>query len=171
MTDHDFLKLIKSTSIKMAIIGIGISAFGIFVVWLGLSGADPEMQQMSTSTIVILSIFGGLFLLVGLLLIILPVRASLNIKNGKHKLLNAIQENDTAYALWIYEYVTKVRSGPASNTDHKIWIMCADKNHFSIDVKKNKAQEVIDYLVTKFPDAVIGYTKEIEEEYNKKVPS
>lgn len=150
----------------MGIIGSAILAFGLFIIWLGVSRKDTEISQGGLITLLV---FAGIFVLAGLLLLIVPIRASLNMKNGKHPLVNAITQNDTQYVLWMYEYITRVRSGPATRTDHKIWILCRDRKHFSVDVKKSKAQEVIDYLSLKFPSAVVGYTKELEDEYYRKV--
>jgi hypothetical protein len=166
MQDKDFIKLMTKTGTKMLIIGFSITAFAVFMIWLAMSGADSEMTQ---GTMIGLLIFAGIFLLVGLLMIIMPLNTSSKIKNGKHGLVNALLNNDANYIVWYYEHIINVKSGPAKNSAHKIWIYSADDKHYSVDVKKTQVSEVIQYLGSKFPTATAGYTAEIEKDYRARM--
>ncbi len=169
MQDADFLKMINRSAIKMGIIGFFVLAFGLFMVWLFFSGADPEAQELGTAGKVTGFIFAGIFILVGLLMLLIPIRASLKIKQGKHPLVNAVTSNDPAYILWYYEHITHVKSGPARNTAHTIWMLGRDKKQYTLGVKKGKVEEIFNYLASKFPNALVGYSKELETAYEQKV--
>ena len=99
MNDDSFIKQLTKTGTKMLIIGLSISAFAVFMIWLALSGADSEMTQ---GTFIGLMIFAGIFLLVGLFMIFLPLSTSMKIKNGKNGLVNSIRNNDSTYIAWYY---------------------------------------------------------------------
>lgn len=169
MNDQEFLKLINKTSRRNLIIGICITAFAGFMFWLGLSGADSEMASMSKGGIITFYVFAGVFLAVGLLMIVIAVRTKSKIKNGSHPLVNAIEKSGSDYVLWFYEYVVEASAGPAKNTGHSIWIRCTDKKQYTINVKKNMVQDALAYLSAKFPNALVGYSKEIETEYKRKL--
>lgn len=166
MNDDSFIKLLTKTGTKMLIIGLSISAFAVFMIWLGLSGADSEMTQ---GTFIGLMIFAGIFLLVGLFMILMPLNTSMKIKNGKHGLVNSIRNNDSSYIVWFYEHIINVKSGPAKNSAHKIWLYSVDDKHYSVDVKKTQVPEVMQYLGSKFPGATVGYTAEIEKDYRARM--
>lgn len=168
MTDQDFIRMFKRSGTKMLIIGVSIFLFGVFLIWLVASGADSEMEPGS-GTAIAMWIFGSIVALLGVLMMALPVVASSRIKNGKHKLINAVLQNDTGYALWIYEHVIRVKSGPASNTNHQVWIMARDKKQYQLGCKKAKVAEVITYLAGKFPDAILGHSPELESQYHQKL--
>lgn len=167
MQDDEFFKMFNRSGVKMGIIGFFILLFAVFIMWIAGSDADPEMEDMSTSGKAILWSFAGLFALVGLLLIGLPVVAVIKQRNGKHLLSNAIRLGDQSYILWFYEHITEVRSGPAKNTNHRIWMMARDRKQYSMEVKKARVQEVLAYLQLKFPTAMIGYTKEMEAAFDE----
>ena len=169
MNDQEFLKLINKTTRRNLIIGVFITAFAGFMFWLGLSGADSEMASMSKGGIITFYVFAGVFLAVGFLMIVIAVRAKSKIKNGSHPLVNAIEKGGSDYVLWFYEYVVEASAGPAKNTGHSIWIRCADKKQYTINVKKGMVQDALSYLSNKFPNALVGYSKDLEKAYKERV--
>lgn len=169
MQDSDFIKMISRSGRKMGIIGFFILAFGGFMVWLFVSGADSEAEKMSTGGKITGMVFAGIFIVVGLLMLVISINTSLKIKGGKHPLVNAIQSNDPGFILWYYEHITHVKSGPARNTAHNIWLMSNTKKQYTISIKKGKVEEMFAYLATKFPTALVGYSKELESAYEQKL--
>jgi hypothetical protein len=169
MNDQEFLKLVNKTTRRNLIIGIFITALGGFMLWLGLSGVDSEMASMSKGGIIAFYVFTGIFLAVGLLMISIAVRAKSKIKNGSHPLVNAIEKSGSDYVIWFYEYVVEASAGPAKNTGHSIWIRCADKKQYTINVKKGMVQDALSYLSNKFPNALVGYSKDLEKAYKERL--
>lgn len=164
MNDQDFLKLINKSGVKNIIIGIFILAFGAFIIWLQASGVDKQGTTVAGS--VVLYTLAGLCLLIGFMLIYLPVKASSQIKNGKHPLVNAINNNDSGYVIWFYEYVVQVKGG---GTAHQVWVYGQDKKRYTISTKRVKTTDVLEYLAGKFPSAMCGYSKELEAAYKQKI--
>lgn len=166
ITDQQFIKLINKSTIKNTLIGFGILAFGLFIIWLGMSGVDSEMDKMSTGGQITLYVFAAIFVLAGFLVMFIPLKNSWQIKKGKHPLINAIQNNDQHYVKWFYEHVIHVKSsGIKSGTNHQIWMMCKGKKQIVISISKDQAAEVISYLSDKFPYAMKGWTEEYQKIY------
>lgn len=165
MQDAEFLKMYNRSGIKMAIIGVFILALGLFMIWMSVSGADPEAKDIPIGGTIALWVFAIIFALVGLLMIWLPIKTSMNQKKGKDPITNAIQSGDSGFILWFYEYVAEVKSGAAKNTAHRIFMFSRDNKQYSMDVKKARVQDVLSYLQSKFPQAMMGYTPEMEAAY------
>jgi len=169
MQDSDFIKMIAKTGRRMGIIGFFILAFAVLMAWIFFSGVDSESEGMGTGGKITGLIFVLLFVFVGILMLVISIRTSSKIRQGKHPLINALSGNGDPYILWYYEHVTHVKSGPAKNTAHNIWLLGRDKKQYTINVKKGKVEEAFDYLATKFPNAMVGYSKEMEAAYNEQV--
>lgn len=164
MTDQDFIKLLSKTSRKSFIIGLFILAFGAFMIWLDLSGVDKK--GISGSGKIVLYVFAGLFIAVGLLMVVRHLKNTSKIKNGEHALINAVNGTNDHYVLWFYENIIQVRGG---GTAHQIFIFGKDKKNYNVNVAKAKVPEMLQYLNFKFPGALKGYSKELQAEYNNLV--
>lgn len=160
MTDQDFIKLLHKTGRKSFIIGICIAAFGAFMIWLSVSGIDK--QGLSSGGKIALYIFSGLFILIGLLMVFIHLKNSSKIKSGEHGLVNSINGSDQTYVLWFYENIVHVKGG---GTAHQIFIFGRDKKQYNIGLPKSKVPEALHYLNFKFPNALQGFSKEIQAQY------
>jgi hypothetical protein len=161
MEIKDFKKVIGKSNTKNIIVGSGIFLFGIFIVWLILSGADSEMDDMGVGGMVVLWILAGLCLLFGGVLIINPIRSFMQVKSGKHPVVHAIESGNKGFIVWIYENITQVQGG---GSDHQIWAFTEDGKKLILSIKGKRVQEVINYLSQQFPNAVVGWTEDIEEQ-------
>lgn len=156
-----FKKVIGKSNVKNIIVGSGIFLFGIFIAWLILSGADSEMEDMGTARMVVLWVLAGLCLLFGGVLIINPIRSFMQIKNGKHPVVQAIETGNQGFIIWVYEHITTVQGG---GSDHQVWAFSEDGKKFILSIKGKRVKEVMEYLSQQFPQATFGWTEEIEQQ-------
>lgn len=154
----EFKKMITKSDKKNIIVGSGIFLFGVFIVWLVLSGADSEADEIGTGGMIVLWSLVGCCLLFGGVLIINPIKSYFSVKSGKHPLVNAIQSGDKGYLVWIYEHVTSVQGG---GTDHRIYIYNRDGKMTNLALKQKRIQPTIAFLAEQFPNAVLGYSDDI----------
>lgn len=158
---NDFKKIIGKSNTKNIIIGSGIFLFGIFIVWLVLSGADSEMDDIGTGGMVVIWILAALCLLFGGVLIINPIRSYAQVKSGKHPIIHAINSGDKGYLVWIYEHITQVQGG---GSDHQVWAFSGSGKKFILSIKAKPVQEVIGFLSKEFPNAVLGWSEDMEKQ-------
>jgi hypothetical protein len=164
MTLDEFKKTIARSIIKNTIVGSGIFLFGVFIAWLILSGADPE--PMSVGGLIVLWVLAVICLFVGFCIVFFPVKAAADVRKGRHEVVRAIQQGDSSYVLWFYEYITQVKNG---GSDHQVWIFGKDGRRFTIATNAKKAKEILEYLHQQFPPALYGYSKEFELLYEQKL--
>ena len=166
ITNEEFITSLTKSGKKHAIIGICIFIFGAFIIWLALSGVDSSADDMGTGGKIVLWVLALLCVFIGLLLVFKQMKTSSQIKNGKHPLINAINQNDASYLLWVYENVVNVKGG---GSNHQVWAVAKGGNRYTIEAKKDKIEGIINYLASKFPQAEVGYSKEIEIEISKQI--
>ena len=157
---NGFKKAISKSVVKNVIVGGGIFLFGVFIAWLVLSGADSEMKDITIGGLIVIWVLAGLCLFFGFFITFQHIRNHLKVKKGDHPLVNAIEQGNKGYLIWIYEYVTQVQGG---GSDHQIWAFSQDGEKHILSLKKKRIGEVMDYLSKEFPNAVVGYSEEIRD--------
>ncbi len=161
MTDAEFKQLLKVSSLKMKLIGVLLTTFGLLLVWM-LTTDDPEALKNTPLAEEIflwsLTIFVSVL---GLFTIYRNVRNSYEIKRGKHPLLKAIANQDQNYVLWFYLSEAKVNHGEI----YQIMIHSSDGRRLAIPSFLSKRKHILNYLRKKFPNALEGQTNENAERY------
>lgn len=160
MTNEEFLKLIAKSGSKQMVGGIIMIVIGLLIGVGTIFGGD----EVGTGGIVFLWILTGICLLVAVITIRKSTKTSSQIKNGQHPLANAIQNGDKSYVLWIYEQII---TSSGINAAHQIWICYPNKKFDTISVKGAVAQDLLQYLADKFPNALVGYTPENQKRYKE----
>ena len=155
-----FRKAISKSFVKNIIIGTCITAFGGFIAWLILSGADSEMDDIPAGGMIVIWTLAGLCFFFGGLITFKHVREAFALRSGKHPVLSAIKNGDKGYLVWIYENVISVQGG---GSDHQIWSYSHDGKQHIMSIKGKRVKEVIKFLQEQFPNAVMGYSDEIRE--------
>lgn len=168
ISNEEFIKSMTKSGKKHAIIGICIFLFGVFIIWLGLSGVDKSADEMGTGGKIVLWVLALLCLFMGFLLVFKQMKTTSQVKGGKHPLVNAINQNDGTYLLWIYENVVHVKGG---GSNHQVWAVGKEGKRYTIEAKKDKIEGIINYLGNKFPQALVGYSKEIEQQISAQLKS
>jgi len=166
MEIQEFKKAISKSHTKNIIVGTGITLFGVFIVWLVLSGADSEMDDMGVGGMIVIWILAGICLLFGIGITAMHIKDAIRMKKGEHPVVNAIQEGDKGFLIWMYEYVTQVQGG---GSDHQVWAYDREGQKMILSLKKKRVQEVLKYLSEQFPNAVVGYSEEIREQMSQAV--
>ena len=156
---NGFKKAISKSVVKNVIVGGGIFMFGVFIAWM-LSGADSESEDMTIGGLIVIWTLAVLCLFFGFFITFMPVRDYLKVRKGDHPLVNAIEQGNKGYLIWVYEYVTQVQGG---GSDHQVWAYSQDGEKHILSLKQKRIAEVIEYLSQQFPNAVVGYSEEIRE--------
>ena len=160
MDINGFKKAISKSFAKNIIIGTCIIAFGVFITWLILSGADSEMDDIPLGGMIVIWTLAGLCLFFGGAITLKHISEAIKMRKGDHPVVNAIETGDKGYLVWIYENVISVQGG---GSDHQIWSYTQDGKHHVMSLKAKRVKEVIKYLQEQFPQAVVGYSEEIKE--------
>lgn len=155
---NEFKKTITKSDIKKIIVALFIFLFGVFIVWLILSGADSEMDDVGTGGMVVLWVLGGLCLFIGAVLSWISFKSIAQVRSGNHPIVAAIENGDKGHLVWIYQFTASVQGG---GKDHSVWAFSSNGKHYALNVKAKRIQPIIKYLAAQFPQAAVGYTDEI----------
>lgn len=161
MDDSEFSKLISKSNAKKTIVGSSVLAFGVFIIWMIMSGADSTPDDIGGGGQIIIWAVVIICLGVGGIIGGQAVRSTYQIRSGKHPLLQSIISGDTAHLVWIYENVNSIKGG---GSNHYIYAYNSDNKLYTVSLKKKYIAEAMQYLQGKFPDAVFGYSNEIVEQ-------
>lgn len=164
MDINGFRKAISKSFTKNIIIGTCITAFGVFIAWLILSGADSEMDDIPLGGMIVIWTLAGLCFFFGGVITMKHIREAINMRTGKHPIINAIESGDQGFLVWIYENVISVQGG---GSDHQIWSYTKDGDHHVLSIKGKRVQEVLKYLKEQFPNVVVGYSDEIKDNMSR----
>ena len=120
-------------------------------------------------------IFSIFMLLVSVVSIILAIISILKFKNGRAGLLNAIKTFDKGFIVWINKRNPIVTTKDGKNAKDCEVELCDRKGKIStIYVKSDElAEDVTKYLITQFPDALVGDSPSnvelLKQRFNRKV--
>lgn len=159
-----FRKAISKSFTKNIIIGTCITAFGIFIAWLVLSGADSEIDDMPIGGMIVIWTLAALCFFFGGVITIKHIKEAIGMRTGKHPVINAIESGDKGYLVWVYENVISVQGG---GSDHQIWSYTRDGEQHILSLKGKRIKEVMTYLKEQFPNAVFGYSDEIRDNMSR----
>ncbi len=145
----NFKRLIKKSYRGWMFAGLFIGPVGVL---MGIGGV-VRMEEDGPG----LLIFGVVFTLIGLLLLVLGLKRISAVNNGEHPLIKAIEQKDQEFVTWLYMNITTV-NGVKS---HGVMIVKQDGKPITINARKeNVASGIIEYLSIQFPSALIGYDDE-----------
>ena len=150
---------------KNVIVGTGIFLFGVFIAWLVLSGADPDMKYLPIGGLIVIWVLAGLCLFLGGYMMVKVISDWMKLRKGDHPILNAIRTSDTSYLVWVYENITSVQGG---GSDHQIWTFSKTGSKIILSVKKKRVRAIMNYLKQEFPNVTLGWTSEIEQEMSER---
>lgn len=160
---NDLKKELGRSDVKNFIIGFFILAFGAFITWMIIADVDKS-SDVGEGGLVILWILAGICLFFGGFLCFKVIQGKLQRAKGTHPLLNAIENNQGDFIVWMYEHVSSVKGGGSS---HAIWMHRKDGKLITISAKEKRVKELLNYLHQQFPYADLGYTDEFAAKYKK----
>jgi|GEM_PF-2739717 len=164
MSNEEFFRLISKTTKKNRIIGVFLLLFGI----LTIVGAVTLGSDTSIGGLIVLYVLSALCLLSGVILIVKSAQSASQMKNGSHPLAGAILKGDQSFVVWFYQQVHTVNNVNATAA-HQIWICDRTNKNTIISVRASAADDVMQYLSSKFPGALMGYSEQNKKEYNARV--
>ncbi|MDG1475966.1 MAG: hypothetical protein P8Q14_02365 [Vicingaceae bacterium] len=111
----------------------------------------------------------GLFVLIGLFMMISSIITKGKIKSDQHEILVAINNRTDAIA-WVYQHVMTTQH-ELSNKKHKNHIVVAykldGKAHRFMLKEETQVHEMISFLAEQFPRALVGFSEENREAASK----
>ena len=172
MTNQEFEKLLKKGSAMNIVSGSFQMAVGIFLFIALISVSSNEdsyfVKEFGLIGQIVLGASALLFGYIGYNNWRKVLSTSYLLKKGKHKLRNAVVENDEEYVLWMYPQVEK--RGKSGIMDYFVWVFGNDKKSYCIEGKDDKhLLSILQFLKMKFPQALIGDSKENKKAYKAKL--
>lgn len=169
MSEKEFqLILTKSNNLAVFLSGI-IALFGGVLIFHGINSiGEKELISISISLL-----FGLIILVMGIIALKRLLNDQIKAKKGTHPLLKALKERDKDFLVWVYiEQIntTLEKDGPVLGTAQNINYFtrdCKGKGKVIMTGKKHSAQEVIDFLTTKFDIPYLDYSDETRQAMNK----
>lgn len=147
--------MLKKSSVKILIIGIVI-----FFIGLPIAGANfYDESKMSYW------IFGLLFIGLSLFMIIKPIRDLSSLKSDSHPILNAIKTGDKNFIVWIYikEIISNVEGVKVGKSNNVVIVTKMNKTMELVINRRTSPDELINYVKSEFPNALVGFTNENSE--------
>lgn len=164
MTDQEFSTLISKTSKKNRIIGLFFLIFGLGM----LAVLTLTNQNLTTGLTIGAWVIISLLIFLGVFSIAMASKTLSQINNGTHPLINAIQTGDQSYVVWFHEQVITTENIQATAT-HQFWIYNKNNKSTIVSIKRTQTQELFDYLATRFPNAIMGYSTENRDLYKQRI--
>lgn len=165
MTNAEFYRLIGRSGKRTFIIGICILIFGAGMTLLAALGLDKEA---SSGTTIFVYVFGGICILLGLLMVVKARQSNAQIKNGQHPLAQAIEKGDGRFVLWYFEQIITTQNYKPTAA-HQIWIYDQRNKATIISVPSGQVEAVFQFLALRFPGALVGYSEENQRRYKEMV--
>ena len=157
---------IKGSSKKHIIVGVCIFIFGAFFIIAAPAGLDVS----ATRRIIIATIImGSVFALVGLFMMFISIRVRTSVNNGSHRLIRAINNEDTDALIWAHALVFKMAGNVTNLQNWNMVLYFKDGGRAQIEVKNEAAYNAIrNYLKEKFPKVELNYDSQIKSEMKEK---
>ncbi len=161
--------ILFKSNVKVAIIGVIVLFLG------GLSASYPLFN--AKTSIILTSIFGGIFIVLGVLVLWKSIPGLIQAKAETHPLLIAIKKGHKDYLVWLYkkQIDTTVGNGGAKvGTSNNVVFLSNDCNGKATELtltKKDSADDFIEYLSREFDIPYLGYNDEIRASINKEFGS
>lgn len=151
----EFKSVLKKSSVKILIIGI-------FVLLIGLPILGANFFDESKTSYWIM---GLLFTGLGLLMVIKPILDILSINSDTHPILKSIQSGTKDFIVWVYikEITSKVEGVKVGKSNNVVIVTKLNKMIELVLNNKTSPDELIDYVKSQFPNALVGYTSENSE--------
>lgn len=151
----EFKSVLKKSSVKILVIGI-------FILFIGLPILGANFYDESKT---VYWIIGLLFMALGLLMIIKPLLDILSIKSDTHPILKSIQTGNKDFIVWVYikEITSKVEGVKVGKSNNVVIVTKLNKMIELVLNNKTSPDELIAYVKSQFPDALVGYTTENSE--------
>lgn len=157
---------------KGILIKSNIKVMIIAVIILFLGGAIISRIFLSdTGSVIGLAIFGGLFSLLGLLVLFKTLPSIIQTITNKHPLLSAINRHEKNYIFWLTRKqinTTAGHGGATLGTSQNIIIYDNEGKGLEIALgRKTDPDSVIEYLTSEFNIPYIGYSDKTRETVNQ----
>lgn len=115
-------------------------------------------------------VFGLIFVLLGLFILLKSIADLNKIKSGQLPLLRAIEDADRGFVIWMYvqEINSKVEGIKVGTTNN---VVVFDRNHKMESIilsRKGNPHDVLNFLCQHFPESKVGYTDEYIKMFSKK---
>ncbi len=154
-------------TVRSAVTGARVASIAVAVLTLGLGALMVFAQDAdaTTTTLVLAYAFGGLFGLVGVLLLWV---ALVKLSSSRSPLLVALRERPTDL-VWLYTQDVVVRAGGATLPPRNcvVYAKLADGSTVGLSVKKAKEAEIVGALRELAPGAVFGHSPEREARFKQ----
>lgn len=159
--------LLSKSNTKASILSIVIMALGGFILYYSIFREDYK----GMASLIIGLIFGGMFVIMGLIALKNLLVDAIKAKRNTHPLLMAIKNGQRDYLVWLYiQQINTTVEGNTVGTSKNI-------NYFSKDCKgKGKtiisggefsAEEVIEYLKSQFDIPYLDYSNQTRDAINE----
>jgi hypothetical protein len=157
---------------KGILIKSNIKIMIIAVIILFLGGAIISRIFLSDQGSVIgLAIFGGIFSLLGLIVLIKILPATIQVITNKHPLLSAINLHQKNYIVWITRKqinTTAGHGGPTLGTSQNFIIYDNEGKGLELTLgRKTDPNSIVEYLTSEFNIPYIGYSDETRDAVNQ----
>ncbi|MFT5583716.1 MAG: sporulation protein YlmC with PRC-barrel domain [Cognaticolwellia sp.] len=151
-------KTFKGTLLKSIII---VGVLGAIVLLMGV-GTILYMLTSPESSVIGLSLFGGLFILLGGFFLYKSGPAIIRILTDTHPVLKGIKDGERDAILWLYQkQIETTAAGQSVGTSNNISLFL--KNGDSVELilgSSASPQEMMDYIQENFDIPYIGYSEE-----------
>lgn len=151
----EFKAVLKKSSVKILIIGI-------FVLLIGLPILGANFYDESKTSYWVI---GLLFVALGLLMTVKPILDISSIKSDNHPILKSIQTGTKDFIVWVYikEITSKVEGVKVGKSNNVVIVTKLNKMIELVLNNKTSPEELIEYVKSQFPNALVGYTDENSE--------
>ncbi|HEU4326605.1 MAG TPA: hypothetical protein VFS21_25925 [Roseiflexaceae bacterium] len=147
------LRRSRATSL---VLGLGLTAFGLFLIWLPLSGLDTTSDFGPLWVVVV----GGLVILPSLVTGVFLLRQAWRLRRIGGSRLFAALAHQPEQIIWAYEFVAKVRYAGGRQSVVMVWFN--DGGQDSLFVSADDARELLSDIARRAPGAHIGYDAAVE---------
>jgi hypothetical protein len=163
----DLMQILKASlrRTRSSMIVVGFAALAFAYIGYGLFW----LKWDSTATLSPLGawLWGSFLVLIGAFGVMSVYRGSQLINLDRAPIMQTLNQHPERI-VWIYQNITKTR-GTNVGARHYIYVWMLNGRPFSIDVTPDNAKMVIQAVHERAPHALVGYTPEHQQMYNKQV--
>lgn len=154
MAEHDALDRIRAATTKtarvMIVLGIGTFLLGLFMMALHLFEIDSEAQDMGTAALVALYGFGGLFVVVGVLMAYMGLFKMA----AKGQRLIAVLVSEPARLTRLEYKTVQAQGAPGELGKAHQLLFHVDGKAIALQVKRDDVQPILTYVGAQAPHAL-----------------
>lgn len=149
-------RALRSTRTTSLLLGLGLTAFGLLLIWLPLSGLDTTSKVGPLWVVVV----GGLVILPSLITGAVLLRQAWQLRTIDGSRLFTSLAHQPEQIVWAYEFVAKMRYAGGRQSVLVLWF--SDGQQERLFVTADEARELLADIAARVPTAHIGYDATVE---------